>query len=234
MEDDEGYCDPFQTDVGERIVTSGCASAMVADAAVVAAVMCSEGHVQLRASEGPGLSDKTESWPGPKGPEPGEMLHLPIFSDIGVTNLKGLSLDFGDVSDPHVSVGGIVSGPGPPDPELGDTLDLPDFSADIETGPGESLPKSGSMLVRPVILDECVLNPREVSAGVVPDGPGSANDYGTGSGEPTPRCAVVLSERDAWNVIENEHEGPPCQYGYRLRLRDCDDNTQMGDEGWMY
>ena len=63
------------------------------------------------------------------------------------------------MSDPHVSVGGIVSGPCPPDLVLGDTLDLPDFSVDIETGPGKSFPRSGSMLVRPVILDECVLNP---------------------------------------------------------------------------
>ena len=28
-----------------------------------------------------------------------EMLHLPILSDIGDTNSKGLSLGFGDVSD---------------------------------------------------------------------------------------------------------------------------------------
>ena len=82
-----------------------------ADAAVVAAVMCSEGHVKLRASEEPSLFDKTESMPGLKGPEPGEMLYLPILSDIEVTDFKGHSLGFGDVSDPHVSVGGIISGP---------------------------------------------------------------------------------------------------------------------------
>ena len=55
------------------------------------------------------------------------MLHRPILSDIGVTDFKGLSLGFGDVSDPHVVVGGIVYGPGPPDPQLGDTLGLPIF-----------------------------------------------------------------------------------------------------------
>ena len=134
--------------------------------------------------------------------------------------------------DPHVSVRGIVSGPGPPDPELGYTLDLLDFSADIEPGPGESFPRSRSMLVRQVILDDCVLNPGRYlpEFGVIPDEPGSANDCGTGSWESSPRCAGVLSERDAWNTIENEHEGPPCQYESRLRLRDCDDNTQTGDE----
>ena len=36
---------PFWTDMGEGIVTSWCASAMVADAAVVAVVMCSEGKI---------------------------------------------------------------------------------------------------------------------------------------------------------------------------------------------
>ena len=207
MEDDEGYCDLFQIDVEEGIVTSRCASAMVADAAVVASVMCSEGHVKLWASVGPGLSDKTKSWPGPKGPEPGKMLHLSILSDIAVTNFKGLSLGFGDVSDPLVSVGGIVSGPGPPDPELGDTLGLPDFLADIELGPRESFPRSRSMLVRPVILDDCVLNPGRYlpEFGVIPDGPGSANDCGTGSGEPSPGCAGVLPEWNALNAIENKH-----------------------------
>ena len=40
----------------------------------------------------------------------------------------------------------------------------------------------------------------------------------------------MLSERDAWNAIENEHEGPPCQYESRLRLRDGADNMQTGDE----
>ena len=170
--------------------------------------------MKLRASEGPGLSDKTESRPGPKGPEPGDMLHLPILSDIGVTDFKGLSLGFGDVSDLHFSVGGIVSGPGPPNPELGDTLHLPDFSGDIEPGPGESFLRSRSMLVRPVILDDCVPIPGRYlpESGVIPDGPGYANDCGTGSGEPTTRCAGVLSGWDAWNAIENEHEGPPCQY----------------------
>ena len=87
--------------MGEGIVSSRCASTMVANAAVVAAAMCSEGHVKLRAS------DKTESC----SESTGEILHLPILSDIGVANVKGLSLGFGYVSDPHVSVGGIVSGP---------------------------------------------------------------------------------------------------------------------------
>ena len=38
----------------------------------------------------------------------------------------------------------------------------------------------------------------------------------------------MLSGRDAWNAIENQHEGPPCLYG--SRLRDCDDDSQTGDE----
>ena len=130
---------------------------MVADAAVVAAVMCSESHVDLQVSEGPGLFDDMETGPRPKGPEPGEVLHLPILSDIGDTDFKGPSLVFGDVPHPPVSVGGIISGPGPP--ELGDTMGLPDFSADIDPGPGESFPWSGSVLVRPVILDDCVPDP---------------------------------------------------------------------------
>ena len=183
MEDDEEYYDPFQTDMGEGIVTSGSASAMVADAAVVAAVMCSEGHVKLRASEEPDLSDKTKSC----SESMGEMLHLPILSDIGVTNFKELSLG---------------------------------FSADIEPGPGESFPRSGSMLVWPVILDDCVLNPGRYlpESGAIPDGPGSVPEV-------CRRCC-----QDAWNAIENEHEGPPCQYESRLRLRDCDDDTQTEDE----
>ena len=49
------------------------------------------------------------------------------------------------MSDPPVSVVGITSGPGPPKPELVDTMRLPDFSADIDPGPGESFPRSGSM-----------------------------------------------------------------------------------------
>ena len=53
------------------------------------AVMCSADSVKLRASEGPGLSDNSKSRPGHKGPELGEMLHLPILSDIGVADFGG-------------------------------------------------------------------------------------------------------------------------------------------------
>ena len=65
VEDDDGYYNPFKTGVEEEIVTSGGALGMVADAAVVAAVMCSESHVDLRVSEGPGLFDNMETEPGP-------------------------------------------------------------------------------------------------------------------------------------------------------------------------
>ena len=39
----------------------------------------------------------------------------------------------------------------------------------------------------------------------------------------------MLSGWDAWNAIRNKHEGPPCQ-GAPLRLCDCDDHTETGDE----
>ena len=86
------------------------------------------------------------------------------------------------------------------------------------------------MLVRPVILDDCVLNLGWYLPELYRMGRVLLTTVGRGSGEPSPRCAGVLSERDAWNAIENEHEGPPCQYESRLRLRECDDNTQTGDE----
>ena len=47
MEDDKGYFDPFRSDVEEGIVTSGCASRIVTDDAVVAAVMCSAEGVTI-------------------------------------------------------------------------------------------------------------------------------------------------------------------------------------------
>ena len=64
------------------------------------------------------------------------------------------------------------------------------------------------MLVRPLLLDDCVLNPGRYlpESGVIPDGPGSTNDCGTGSGEPSPGCEGVLSGRDAWYAIKNENE----------------------------
>ena len=97
---------------------------------------------------------------------------------------------------------------------------------------GESFPGSRSMLVRPLLLDDCVLNPGRYlpESGVIPDGTGSTNDCGTGSGEPSPGCEGVLSGRDAWYAIKNEHEGPPYHSGTRLQLRDCDDDMQTGDE----
>ena len=213
VEEDDGYYDPFQTGVENEIVTFGGALGMFADAAVVATVMCSESHVDLWVSEGPGLFDDMETGPGPKSPAPGEVSLLLILSDIGDTDFQGPLLVFGDVPYPPVSVGGIISGSGPPEPELGDTLGLPDFSVDIDPGPGESFPRSGSVLVRPVILDDCVPDPGRYlpESGVVPDGPGSANDCGAGSGKPFLRYGGELSGRDSWNAIENEHEGPPCE-----------------------
>ena len=70
---------------------------------------CSGGCSQvLREScgftEGPGLFDNMETGPGPESPEPGEVSHLPILSDIGGTDFKGPSLVFGDVPYPPVSV----------------------------------------------------------------------------------------------------------------------------------
>ena len=160
------------------------------------------------------------------------MSHLPILSDIGDTDFQGPLLVFGNVPYPPVSVGGIIFGPGPPEPELGDTLGLPDFSADIDPGPGESFPRFGSVLVRPVILDDCVPDPGRYlpEFGVIPDGPGSANDSEAGSRNPFLRYGGVLSGRDSWNAIENEHEGPPCECKARVRILDCDDDMDTGDE----
>ena len=111
-------------------------------------------------------------------------------------------------------------------------MKLPDFSADIDRGPREFFPGSESVLVRPVILDHCVPDPGRYlpESAVVPDGPGSANDCGVGSGKAFPRYGGVLSARDSWNAIENEHERPPCEYGARLRILDCGDDIEMGDE----
>ena len=64
----------------------------------------------------------------------------------------------------------------------------------------------------------------------MPDVPGSTNDCGTGSGEPSPMGEGVLSGRDAWHAIKNEQERPPYQNKTRLQLRDCDDDMQTGDE----
>ena len=180
VEEYVGYYDPFQTGVEEEIVTFGGALGIVADAAVVAAVMCSESHVDLRVSEGPGLFDNMETGPWPKSSGPGEVSHLPILSDIRDSDFKGPSLVFGDVPYPPVPGGGIIYEPGPAEPELGDTLGWPDFSADIDLGPGESFPRSGSTLVGPVILDDCVPDPGRYlpESGVIPDGPGSANNCG--------------------------------------------------------
>ena len=150
--------------------------------------------MNLRASEEPSLFDKTESMPGLKGPEPGEMLHLPILSDIEVTDCMGTRWASEMCWTHMFPLEGLF--PGPPDPELGDALGLPDFSPDIDPGPGVSFPRSGSILIRPVILDDCVPNPGR---------------YLPESGEPSSRCEGVLSGRDAWNAIKNEHEGPPCQ-----------------------
>ena len=108
VEENDGYYDPFQTGVEEEIVTFGGALGMVANAAVVAAVMCSESHVDLWVSEGPGLFDDMETGPGPISPELGEVSHLPILSDIRDTDFQGPSLVFGDVPYPPVSVGGII------------------------------------------------------------------------------------------------------------------------------
>ena len=118
----------------------------------------------------------------------------------------------------------------PPEPELGVILKLPDFSADIDPGPREFFPGSESMLVRPVILDNSVPDPGRYlpESGVVADGPGSANDCGAGSGKPFPRYGGVLSAPDSLSAIENE--GPPCEYGARLRILDCGNDIEMGDE----
>ena len=85
-----------------------------------------------------------------------------------------------------------------------------------------------------------MLNPGRYlpESGVIPDGPDSANVCGTGSGEPSPRCTGVLSERDMWNAIENEHEGPPCQYDlgydYVIAMKICKREMRYLGRGWMY
>ena len=66
--------------------------------------------VHLGTSDGPSPSGNTESWPGHMGPELGEMLYLPILSDIGGDDLKGHLLDFGDAADPYDFVGRIFPG----------------------------------------------------------------------------------------------------------------------------
>ena len=137
----------------------------------------------------------------------------------------------GNASDQPVSVGMIISGLGPPEPELGDTLGLLDFSADIDPGPGIFFPGPGSMSTRPVILDACAPDPGRSlpESGGMPDGLGSADDYGLGSGQPFPKYGGVLSGRDSWNAIENEHEGHPYDYAAPLRILDCNDDMDMED-----
>ena len=71
----------------------------------MALVVCSENHVDLRVSEGSGLSDNIETEPVPKSQETGEVSHVPALVDIVDTDFMGPSLVFGDVSDPPVSVG---------------------------------------------------------------------------------------------------------------------------------
>ena len=51
VEDDNRYYDPVPTGVEEEIVTFGGTLGMITDAAVVAAVLCSDSHVDLRVSE---------------------------------------------------------------------------------------------------------------------------------------------------------------------------------------
>ena len=197
---------------------------------MVAAVMCSADSVKLRASEGPGH----------KGPKLGEMLHLPILSYIGVADFGGYSLGFGDVPDPHVSVGGIVSGPGPPDPELGDTLRLPDFSTDIDPGAGESFPVSGSMLVRSVLLDDCVPNSGRYlpESGVMTDGPGSTNDCGTGSGEPFPVCEGCCQDGMRGTPLRTNMRGllikTELGYNYVTAMTICRRGMNYIGRGQMY
>ena len=60
----------------------------------MASVMCSENHVNLRVSEGPGLFDGVETEPGPKIPELGEVSHVPVLGDVVDTDFKGSSLVF--------------------------------------------------------------------------------------------------------------------------------------------
>ena len=75
------------------------------------------------------------------------------------------------------------------------------------------------MLARPVFLDACAPGPGRSlpESGGIPDGPGSANDFCSGSGKPFPSYAGALSEWDSWNAIEDEHEELPCESGARLR-----------------
>ena len=55
-------------------------------------------------------------------------------------------------------------------------------TADIDPVPGESFPRSGSMLSRPMFLDACASGPGRSlpESGGIPDGPGSADAFGSG------------------------------------------------------
>ena len=85
------------------------------------------------------------------------------------------------------------------------------------------------MLARPVLMDACAVDPGRSlpESGSIPDGLGSADDCGAGSWKPFPKYGGVLSGRDLWNAIVNEHEGPP--YEYRARLRIIDDDMDTAD-----
>ena len=111
VDDYDGYYDPFQPRIEGEFVSPGNAFGMVTDTVVVASVMCAGNHVDLRVSEGPGLSDNIKPEPGSKSPESGDVSHVSVLGGIVDNGLKGPSPVSGDASDLPVSVRMVVSGP---------------------------------------------------------------------------------------------------------------------------
>ena len=87
------------------------------------------------------------------------------------------------------------------------------------------------MLARPVFLDACAPGPGRSlpESGGILDGPGSADDFGSGSRKPFLSHGGVLSERESWDAIEDEHEELPCESGVRLRQLDFTGGMDTGD-----
>ena len=73
---EEGYYEPFQSDVEERVVPPGDAFGMDTDAVVVASVVCEAKNTNLGVA---GLCGDIGSGPGTHFPEPGDMLDVLDF-----------------------------------------------------------------------------------------------------------------------------------------------------------
>ena len=97
-----------------------------------------------------------------------------------------------------------------PSPESRDASDVPvSVIMVLARGHvGTAGPRSGSILARLVILDACVPRPGRslLESGGLPDWPGSADDFGLGSGKSFPSYGAALLKRDSWDAIEDKHE----------------------------